>query len=263
MTRFNLVVLLTFVFALGCNGEEFTAFGTTATPDATGPEMDGSAGGAPGTGGASHGTGGAVAVGTGGAFHGTGGTVAVDAGGEPETDANAPASGGRGSGTGGTGGSPSSGGASSGGSLGTGGVVGTGGAPGCTMGDVRCSGSQPQTCVNGVWLANGAICSGALPVCLDGACVECSPGAKSCASPSQPSTCNSTGAWATGAACSSSTQECFEGTCVHICCGASICELGSGSYCAASSAGAPSCLNGCYLGHTCSFGIVKACDPQP
>ena len=41
----------------------------------------------------------------------------------------------------------------------------------------RCSGAQPQRCddVTGVWLDIGNACSGSTPLCLNGACVACTP----------------------------------------------------------------------------------------
>lgn len=117
MTRFNLVVLLTFVFALGCNGQEFTSglFNGDAT-DAGDVRTDSApflaAGGAPvaATGGASQGSG--------GSSHGSGGSF-------QETDGSSH----------GTGGAP-----------GTGGVVSTGGGSG---GSVVVDACAPVTHDNG------------------------------------------------------------------------------------------------------------------
>jgi hypothetical protein len=55
----------------------------------------------------------------------------------------------------------------------------------CTTGTSRCSGAQPQTCNEGVWLDNGAACSGATSTCLSGMCVA--PGGASDAGPSSDS----------------------------------------------------------------------------
>lgn len=170
-----------------------------------------------------------------------------------------------------SGGAPGAGGKSgsgghpgAGGALGDGGAPGNGGAPsGCTSGDVRCSGAQPQTCINGVWLANGSICSGALPVCLRGVCVECSPGDRSCDGDVQPRSCSSSGAWTLGTECSQEAPQCLDGNCVEICCGSSTapCVLGAAScQITVGSAGWGSCgVNGCRLGGPCGVVQVEVC----
>lgn len=98
------------------------------------------------------------------------------------------------------------------GSMDAGSMDDSGGADaGCKTGAVRCSEQQPQqrqTCISGVWLDNGAACSGA---CLDGACVECSPGSRSCASPfgsAETTVCDATGAWVSDSLCTGTTPVC-------------------------------------------------------
>lgn len=128
----------------------------------------------------------------------------------------------------------------------------------CTAGAVRCSGHQPQTCVDGVWLANGSLCPGTLPACLDGVCVACTPGEHSCADGTHPETCDATGAWVPDAVTCTGGQQCSAGTCVTICCGVAICDFGAAT-CYSSPAGYPSCIGPCQIGATCSFGLVTSC----
>ncbi len=75
----------------------------------------------------------------------------------------------------------------------------------CSVGALACSGAQRQTCKgSGGWKNVGAPCSGATPVCLAGACVQCKPedvrvygaGVESC---------GPTGDWGSPAACQGST----------------------------------------------------------
>ena len=111
----------------------------------------------------------------------------------------------------------SSGGSSGGGSSGSSGGSSSSSSGGsvCASGAVRCSGLQPQTCVGGTWLGNGAACSAA---CLGGACVACVPGSHSCASATQPQTCSASGSWVPSATCSGATPLCSNGSCSAICC---------------------------------------------
>jgi hypothetical protein len=118
------------------------------------------------------------------------------------------------------GGTTSSGGVEPGGSGGTtsggtssGGSSGSGGSGECTPDAVQCVGDQRQTCVGGIWLDNGAACEGA---CLNGVCVDCEPGAGSCAGAAQPQTCSSSGSWSSGTTCSSAYTMCSSGECVSL-----------------------------------------------
>jgi hypothetical protein len=126
-------------------------------------------------------------------------------------------------GAGGSGGSESTGGSDigSGGSDGTGGASeSTGGSSNpneCVVGVAQCVDAQRQTCVGGVWLDNGAPCPG---WCINGACVDCKPGAKSCASDTQPRTCGASGSWSFDAACSGDKPWCDNGSCFGLCCNA-------------------------------------------
>jgi len=134
------------------------------------------------------------------------------------------------------GGSSGSGGSSSGGSDGssgssdgTGGTAsgGTGGSGECTTGAVQCVDAQRQTCVGGLWLDNGAACAG---WCLEGVCVDCKPGDRSCANRDQPQTCSARGSWAAnGAVCTWPQQMCSAGACVSLGCGS---DSGCGPACA-------------------------------
>jgi len=181
---------------VGCgNGDAFRV-GLYGTADAGPPLADVQIDGgvstedvdAPSTGGAS--TGGAS---TGGAS--TGGTS------------------GRGTGGASTGGA-STGGASTGGAS-TGGAS-TGGAAGdCTTAETQCIGAQRQKCVGGSWLDNGAPCEG---WCLDGACVECKPGDRSCSTARQQTICDASGSWSLGVTCGGDKPWCGDGECYGICC---------------------------------------------
>ena len=93
------------------------------------------------------------------------------------------------------------------------GSSGSDGGVACTTGVTRCSGLQPQTCVSDIWLGNGAACSGAISVCLSGACVTCAPGETKCVSSTQPQTCSSTGTWQDDAVCDGTASACLDGTC--------------------------------------------------
>jgi hypothetical protein len=89
-------------------------------------------------------------------------------------------------------------------------------AAGCTTGSMTCTGTQPQECVAGVWIRNGAACAGTNPVCLDGGCVTCAPDAVQC-DQQQPQKCDSTGAWqANGMACTTA-ETCTAGACGGLC----------------------------------------------
>lgn len=108
-----------------------------------------------------------------------------------------------------SGGASSAGGSSSGGAAGSGGsdadassgAGGTGGmsggaggsTPACTTGETRCSGSQPEVCASDEWFPSGSLCSGETPVCLNGRCVECTPGVEECLNPAQPGVCDAAG----------------------------------------------------------------------
>jgi hypothetical protein len=83
----------------------------------------------------------------------------------------------------------------------------------CTTGQLSCSGTQPEKCIDGVWLGNGAACSGSTPACLNGACVACAPGALQC-SAQQPQKCDATGAWANNGSACTASQPCSNGACL-------------------------------------------------
>lgn len=168
-----------------------------------------------------------------------------------------------------SGSSGSSGSASSGGSASS---SGAGGDAGCAQGAVRCLGLQPQTCVSGVWLGNGAACSSA---CLDGACVACSPGSQSCASMTLPETCGASGAWTPGTACSGATPLCSGGACSAVCCkfspsdGGTVnesCSTSAPWWCTGGQTYTCTQLGNCSLGTTCYDnytgtygGVIEVC----
>jgi hypothetical protein len=199
---------------VGCGGDQFSSeTAITNDSDAAPNTSGGDDGGVQQSGGA--GGSGASSVG------GLGGSNDTDAGGHVSSGGVEPGGSG-GASTGGTS-SGGSGAASSGGSSGSGG--GTSGE--CDVGAVQCIGNQRQTCVGEVWLDNGAPCPG---WCLNGACTDCKPGERSCASDTQPRTCNSSGSWAFDAACSGTKPWCDNGSCFGLCCNAGAYQ----TYCSAS-----------------------------
>jgi sulfatase modifying factor 1 len=110
-------------------------------------------------------------------------------------------------------GSVGSGDSGSGGDSDSGGDSGSDAA--CTTGASGCSGTQPEECIDGVWLDNGAAC-GSSQTCVSGACGgECGPGQGNCDG-QQPQTCDGTGHWQnSGSACASET--CVSGACTGVC----------------------------------------------
>jgi hypothetical protein len=86
-----------------------------------------------------------------------------------------------------------------------------GGGP-CADGAGRCSGQQPQTCVNGMWQSSGGPCP---YVCTSGVCTgHCTPGAQQCLG-QQPQLCDSTGTWQNnGPSC---PNVCNSGACAGAC----------------------------------------------
>jgi hypothetical protein len=71
----------------------------------------------------------------------------------------------------------------------------------------------PSICdVTGTWIPADA-CSGATPLCLDGACVECSPGAKDCDG-AERRTCSTNGIWQVDEVC---PFVCIENACAGEC----------------------------------------------
>jgi len=101
-----------------------------------------------------------------------------------------------------------------------GGDAGVDDAPegGCAAGAMRCLRLVPEVCDDaGAWESAGAECSGSTPVCLAGACVECSPDAIRC-NGQQPEICPSSGAWqSSGPSCDSILETCASGSCVGSC----------------------------------------------
>jgi formylglycine-generating enzyme len=83
----------------------------------------------------------------------------------------------------------------------------------CSSGANGCSGSQPQKCIAGTWIDQGAVCSGGNPVCLDGDCVACEPKTTQCQG-NGVETCASTGRWLAPVDCSGSKPFCQGGACV-------------------------------------------------
>lgn len=175
------------LLCVGCGGGEFNADEREATADGGDLEMSSKP-----TGGAG---GSAPLIGGSG---GTAGLSDEDAGGSGDVDA---------------GGSPEGG---SGGSN-VGDAGGTGGSDvgaACTTGETRCSDTQTEVCANGEWFPSVGTCPDSTPVCLEGRCVECSPGAEQCASPTQPGICDATGSWASsGDACTGTTPQCLSNEC--------------------------------------------------
>lgn len=182
--------ILFFILLVGCGGESFTtaAAMTDANETTDSGPVPGS-GGEPSTGGASSSMGGAMT-------RIAGGTAGLDGGAS-------------------TGGS-SMGGASTGGTMSATGGSPDAGVAGCATGAIRCAGLQPQTCVDGIWLGNGAACSGSTPACLNGACVACDPGSRGCVQNfrfDQPRVCNAAGEWVLEPTCPAATPQCSDGVC--------------------------------------------------
>ncbi len=127
---------------------------------------------------------------------------------------------------------------------------------GCSVGALNCNGVQPQECTaSGTWHDVGLPCSGSLPFCLAGACVECTPGSSVC-SANAVETCSSTGQWGGPVACSPAAPTCSQSgqsaSCVcpngetvsnGVCCPSG--ETGCGGVCWPADAGATECNGTC------------------
>ena len=218
------------LLCVGCGGSEFNADEREATADGGNLEMSGKpTGGAGGSAPLIEGSGG-----TAGASDGsTGGSGAADAGGSPE---------------GGSGGSDV------GDAGGTGGSGGSGGGDACATGATRCSDTQTEVCANGEWFPSVGTCPNSTPVCLDGRCVECTPGTEQCASPTQPGICDATGSWASsGDACTGTTPQCLSNEC-SACATAAYCpECSPLSKCCRENPAFPGAIGscGCFTGTGC------------
>ena len=148
------------------------------------------------------------------------GSVEGSGGGSGDAAVGSPEDGG-GSGLDGAAGFDGSGANDSGGPPDADGSPGLDGGVTCTTGEGRCSDRQPQVCISDFWLDNGSTCSSNEPPfrdCLNGACVECSPGRSSCTSNGTngvnwPQTCDATGSWVVDTECSGATPLCRGGTC--------------------------------------------------
>jgi sulfatase modifying factor 1 len=105
------------------------------------------------------------------------------------------------------------------------------GGSACLDGQGRCLKSIPQMCTSGAWVSAPAACSGADPVCLNGACVACSPTTTQC-SENGIETCGSSGQWGAAVPCASSQ------TCLNATSGATCVTIPS---CLTSAAGLSSC----------------------
>jgi len=88
-----------------------------------------------------------------------------------------------------------------------------GGTPdaGCVSGTLACLGATPETCVATQWVLS-APCGRTQPICLQGACVQCAPGATRC-SGGTAELCDVAGAWQPQAACSCTETFC-DGACI-------------------------------------------------
>jgi hypothetical protein len=231
MRRIHLVWAL---LCAGCGGDQFGASAhgvedagsdgsprTTVQPSQADAESSG-------------GSAGAVAL-----HHSSGGS-SVGAGGSVSQGGSSGSSGAAG------GGGTSSG----GGGAQAGGAPSDGGTDACETGATRCSGTQPQVCASGAWFDSGSACSGDTPVCLEGRCVECSPGEERCMGPTQPGKCDSTGTMvASGSACSGTTPQCLDNTCVA-CDGSNVKTAGycpdcGGLECCKTSTATPGAIGSC------------------
>jgi hypothetical protein len=78
-----------------------------------------------------------------------------------------------------------------------------------------CINNTPQYCdQSGAWKSEGTACTGSKPVCLDGACVECTAPAKDCLDGNTPRSCTAAGAWKNATDCSGGAPVCLAGVCV-------------------------------------------------
>jgi hypothetical protein len=85
----------------------------------------------------------------------------------------------------------------------------------CAPGQTQCVGTVVEQCdSSGLW-QNQTTCSGATPVCWNGACAECSPGVAQCTTTNGAQTCGASGTWGPVTACSG--QTCVVGVCTGVC----------------------------------------------
>ena len=94
-----------------------------------------------------------------------------------------------------------------------------GGAGACAPGSVRCDPltAVPQNCASGAW-QSGSACTNNTPVCLNGACVACSPNSipTTCMG-DVPQRCDFSGQWVAGSIpCEESGRLCLSGSCVSV-----------------------------------------------
>src|SRR6202012_433489 len=83
----------------------------------------------------------------------------------------------------------------------------------CSQDQTQCSGNVVQGCSPmGAWQSM-ATCSGALPVCLNGACVQCARASLQCVANSFEE-CDSEGSWGPLTACVN--QTCVGGLCTGV-----------------------------------------------
>lgn len=231
MKKVHLLFLVLTLLCVGCGGDQFGSSASAAadagpdSPTAVQPQQPDaeSFGGSAGAVGVHHSSGGSAGASI--AQGGFAGSAAFDAG---------------------------SGGTSSGGAGGVpaGGASADSGHDTCKTGAMRCSDSQPEVCANGEWFSSGSACSGSTPVCLEGRCVECSPGEERCMDSTQPGKCDATGTMvANGAACTGTTPQCLDNTCVA-CDGSNVKTAGycpdcGGLECCKTSTATPGAIGSC------------------
>lgn len=126
--------------------------------------------------------------------------------------------------------------------------------------------NTPELCsAQGDWVS--AQCTGNTSVCLDGACVACSPGSKRCSLLGRPQICSAAGSWSDEAPCAGATPACVAGTCQTCEPGARRCDAGKPQRCntagtawvdqAACSGATPACVADTGLCGTCQTGSVQ------
>jgi hypothetical protein len=130
----------------------------------------------------------------------------------------------------------------------------------------------PQLCnASGQWedVATGA-CSGATPVCLNGACVACAPNASptQCSSNNTPQFCNPSGQWESvpSGACSGATPACLNGVCGTCTPSATPtqCSNNTPQFCTTGGTWQPVPTGACAGANgTCLNGSCVACAPNP
>jgi hypothetical protein len=81
------------------------------------------------------------------------------------------------------------------------------------VGDKSCQNGAPAECDASGQLVVKDPCTGQTGTCLNGACVQCSPGTKRCDGDNVPQTCSAEGTWQGLDMCPMTAPVCNAGTC--------------------------------------------------